>query len=46
MEAGWVGEGRPDGGLVLFGPVQDLDVQGVEKVGDQFGGASLSWPVR
>jgi hypothetical protein len=30
----------------LFGPVQDLDVQGVEKVGDQFGGASLSWPVR
>jgi hypothetical protein len=38
MVAGWVGEGRPDAGLVLFGPVQDLDVRGVEQAGDQVGG--------
>jgi hypothetical protein len=38
MVAGWVGEGRPDGGLVLSGPVQDLDVRGVGQAGDQVGG--------
>ena len=43
---GGVGEGGPDGGLVLFGPVEDLYVQGVDEGFDQVGGASVSWLVR
>jgi hypothetical protein len=35
---GGVGEGGPDGGLLLFGPVQDLDIQGTDEGFDQVGG--------
>ena len=36
-----VGESSPDGGLVLFGPVEDLDVQRVDQGLDQVGGGVI-----
>jgi hypothetical protein len=43
---GGVGEGGPDGGLLLFGPVEDLDVQRVDQGFEQGGRASASWAAR